>query len=424
MKIGIVADDLTGANANCSLMRKLGLTSASAIGINAELPTDMDVIAIDTDSRGIKEEDAFIRVFNSCEKLKKLNPEFISKRLDSTMRGNIGTEIEAIRKSLGNDYIPMIMPVYPDTNRIVINSNMYVNGNIITNTDAGKDSKTPVLSKNVIEEIKRQYTDDIIAVNLDEIEKGIENLEKKIKENTLNKAMVFDGIKNEHIDIVAQALLNSKKKFFAVDPGPLSQNLAEKMLNKSDRLTKTLLVIGSVTDITIEQIRELLINIPVGIVKVDAEKLLYNNTKNDEINKKIKEAREYLTKENFVLITTTPFYSGEQKLDFSKISKEINLDYDEIGELISSSLGTISKEVLKSDFSFTGIFSSGGDITVQIAEKLGSSAIEIEEEVMPLIAFGRFIGGEKSGLKVITKGGMVGDRNTIIECVKKLKNWR
>lgn len=424
MKIGIVADDLTGANANCSLMKKLSLSSASVFSINEHLPRNMDVIAIDTDSRSIKKDDAFKRVFESCEKLKKLNPEFISKRIDSTMRGNVGIEIEAVKKSLGNDYVPIVMPVYPDTNRMVINSNMYVNGNIITNTDAGKDSKTPVLSSNVIDEIKRQYNGDILAVNLDEIEKGPNYIKNLIERNSLNKAMVFDGIKNEHIDIVSKALVDNKKKFFTVDPGPLTQKLAEKILYKSDNLRKTMLVIGSVTDITIEQIRELLLNIPMGIIKVDVERLIWPNSRNNEIEKKIRESKQYLSKEQCILITSTPFYPGEKKLDFSEISSKADLSYDEIGRIISSSLGTIAKEVLKSEFTFTGLFSSGGDITVEIANQLGANAIDIQDEVMPLIAFGRFIGGKKDGLNIITKGGMVGERDSIIKCVKKLKNWR
>ncbi len=43
------------------------------------------------------------------------------------------------------------VPAFPSSKRIVINGTMLVEGNLLTNTDAGRDPKMPVSSDNVEE---------------------------------------------------------------------------------------------------------------------------------------------------------------------------------------------------------------------------------------------------------------------------------
>jgi len=81
-------------------------------------------------------------------------------------------------------------------------------------------------------------------------------------------------------------------------------------------------------------------------------------------------------------------------------------------------LNVLKKETQK----FEGIYSSGGDITIALLEKLKAIGVEIREEVIPLAAYGRIIGGGFPNLKLVSKGGMVGDEKTIKLCLHKIKN--
>ena len=84
------------------------------------------------------------------------------------MRGNLGSELRAFLDEL-EDYIGICVPAYPDSGRIVVNGTMIVNGSLLMNTDAGKDSKTPVfsndaetlLSKNLENQVKSIYLEDV-----------------------------------------------------------------------------------------------------------------------------------------------------------------------------------------------------------------------------------------------------------------------
>ncbi len=64
MKLYIIADDLTGANATSVLLAKEGFKCSSFIDSNLLNDSNMenyDVVAVSTDSRGIKANEAYCK---------------------------------------------------------------------------------------------------------------------------------------------------------------------------------------------------------------------------------------------------------------------------------------------------------------------------------------------------------------------------
>ena len=421
----MIADDLTGANANCSLMKKIGLNSASVLSIDDyEEKENIQAIAVTTDSRSMFKKESYNIVTKAMSIFRKEDVKLFNKRIDSTMRGNIGIEVEAMIDSLGEDYMAIAVPVYPATGRIVVNGVMLVNGNLLLNTDAGKDTKSPIYSSNVEEILKNQFSRKIKSIYLEDVQKGEKNLSDIIKKeyDEGTKLLVFDGVTETDLENIANAVINSKIKYFSVDPGPFTSKLAEINLNKTETFSKVLMVVGSVTDISIEQIKELIFTYPVNILKVDALKLATLEEYKEEIKRAIQDGEKLLEEGDYLLITTTPYNPNEKRLNLQNISKDTGMSVDDIAIMISSGLGTIASELLKKDFSFAGVFSSGGDITVQLTKELEANMIEIKEEIIPLAAYGRILGGIKPGLRIISKGGMVGDKNAMKLCLEKLKS--
>ncbi|MFY9547277.1 four-carbon acid sugar kinase family protein [Miniphocaeibacter sp.] len=421
----MIADDLTGANANCSLMKKIGISSASVLSVdNYKENENIQAIAISTDSRAMFKKEAYDIVKKAMSKFKNNDVVFFSKRIDSTLRGNIGIETIAMLDSLDDEYMAVCVPIYPSTDRVVLNGTMVVNGSLLINTDAGKDTKTPVDSSNVETLFKKQFNRKIDSIYLEDIEKGSDYLEKIILEkyNNNTKLLLFDGFTDKHLEIIAKAVINSKIKFISVDPGPFTCKLAEIYLEKEEIFSKVLMVVGSVTDITIEQIKELIFSYPINILKIDPLKLVGIDTYKSEINRAVKEGEKFLQEEDFLLITTTPYQPSDKRLDLTEISKETNMPIDDISIMISHGLGEIAAKLLVKDFSFAGVFSSGGDVTVELIKELNSNMVEIREEIIPLAAYGRLIGGKIPNLRIISKGGMVGDKNAMKLCLEKLKN--
>lgn len=420
----MIADDLTGANANCSLMKKIGLDTATLLDSKAQTPKRINAIAYTTNSRAMDSDDAYQVVKDVLEDIINDDVSLYSKRIDSTMRGNLGAEINAFFDTLGEDYIGIAVPAYPNTGRLVANGTMYVNGQLLINSDAGKDTKTPVNTSNVKELLDKDLKYKSRSVFIEEIEKGVDYLVDLIKreKDAGIRLLIFDGMNNDHIETIATASLKSKVSFFAIDPGPFSLQVADELQEQRDILQKVVFVVGSVTDTTIRQINELLSDYKMEVVDVCAKSLSYRDKRREEIDRATKEALEILDNNDFLLITTSPYQDPSKKVNLRSVSKETGVHIDEISIMIADGLAEIAKNTILSDHSFAGVFMSGGDITVAFTKYMESQGIEIREEVIPLAAYGRMIEGLRPGIRIISKGGMVGDRDAMKICLEKLKS--
>lgn len=420
-KVLIISDDLTGANANCALMKKIGLRAASFLGTNAEqIPKNIEVIAATTDSRAMTKSQAYREVFNKIKIFRNHDICLYSKRIDSTLRGNLGTELQAYQDSFDRKKVGICVPAYPNSGRIVIDGRLFVNGHLLLNTDAGNDPKMPVVSNYVEDNFKKDYEGRIKTISINEIEKGKDNLADLMKKYSEDyDLLIFDSINNEHIKKIAEATFSADIEYIAVDPGPFTMELTNLIYKSSSISTKALAVIGSVTQITIEQLKKLKQNVNHYQINVNPHALLSMDTIEDELTRCSEEVKNNLDDSDLIIITTTPD-DIKDRLDLYSISKEKNITVDDISLILSRGLANIAKNVLENNRSFSGVFSSGGDITVALAEEVLSTGIEIREEVMPLAAYGRLIGGLYPGLKVVSKGGMVGNEDAMIECVEKI----
>ncbi|MDU2557820.1 MULTISPECIES: four-carbon acid sugar kinase family protein [Anaerococcus] len=420
-KVIIIADDLTGANANCALMKGIGLRSASITGnIHEEEVTDIDVLAFTTDSRAMSSDQSYKRVKKKANQYKNDDVILFSKRIDSTLRGNLGSELKGFQDGLGGR-LAICVPSFPDSNRIVVNDFMYVLGKPLMNTDAGKDSKISAVSNLVTENFKKDYQGEICHISIEEIEKGKDYVRDKIITNKDVDLIILDAITNDQIEMIAEAAIDTGLKFISVDPGPFTKEVTKLLYNKSEISTKAIAVIGSVTKVTMNQMKELEDNFENYRLQVDPSKLINIDLAIDEIKRAIELAQEKLNDCKLVIVTTTPA-SIEGRLNLKEISEKMDISIDDLSLMISRGLAKIASEIVKKDKSISGIFSSGGDVTIAVTEELGGQGIEIREEIEPLVAYGRVIGGEVDGLKIVSKGGMVGSEKVMIKCVDRLLN--
>lgn len=100
LKVGVIADDLTGGNGTGVLLVKCGFTAITKFDSDQlEDIQDNSVVCIVTDSRYINQEDAKHKCLKASLDLYEWNVDVLCKRIDSTFRGNIGQEIDGILKS-------------------------------------------------------------------------------------------------------------------------------------------------------------------------------------------------------------------------------------------------------------------------------------------------------------------------------------
>ena len=87
---------------------------------------------------------------------------------------------------------------------------------------------------------------------------------------------------------------------------------------------------------------------------------------------------------------------------------------------IAAGFAEIAARALERVPGLTGLYTSGGDITLAVCRRLQAGAIHLKAEVLPLAVRGYLIGGLRPGLSIVTKGGLVGDATAAVACVRHL----
>ena len=418
----VIADDLTGSNATCSLFKKIGLRAASILKLQGDRNYDVDVISYSTASRGLDKEEAYNKVSEAIKILKNKDVLVYNKRIDSTLRGNIGTEINAMLDNLEDDRIAVVVPAYPDSGRIVVNKTMLVNGVLLENSDAGKDPKTPIKTSCVESLVQKDIKYSSTYFTLSDIAQPIEEIAKKIQEAIKkSRVLIFDAVNNEDIIKISKAIIHGDINIVTVDPGPFTLYYSKELQKKNHLEKKILMVIGSVTATTKKQIEYILQEEDIFLVKMKVEDFFEKETCLKEIERVISFIKKGIANYDLFLVTTSPI-GDEKKADLQKLAENLNTTVEEISKIIANTLTETVVKILKETEKFEGVYSSGGDITIALLEKLKAIGVEIREEVIPLAAYGRIIGGDFPNLKLVSKGGMVGDEKTIKLCLHKIKN--
>lgn len=423
MKIGVIADDLTGANAAGVRIRKQGLRSATMIqGARFPVKTDHDAIVVDTDSRYASPNIAAKRTVQALDYFKAWGAGIFSKRIDSTFRGNIGIEIDAMLGELGNDSVAVIVPSFPDSGRIVIGGYLLVEGIPLEETDVARDPVHPMKESHVPSLVTQQSENAVGEIGLKDILDSADHLKEKMLSlfRAGKRIIVCDATTNEQIENTAEAMSRIEDvTIISVDPGPLTASYAKTIINKRIPQKKILVSVGSATKMTGQQLHYLIDKTGALPIYVKPEMLAsYTDTWDKEVERASRKALE-ATEQEIVILTT--HHPGHSLINLAQMAERENTNQEALAKRITDGLAKISRQVLERDDMIAGCFSSGGDVTASLCSVTRASGIELIDEVLPLAAYGKLIGGHFDGISIVTKGGMVGDKKAIYECVKFLQ---
>lgn len=149
--VAILADDLTGAN-DTSLQFHLKGCSTQILTNFKDMPPSLahtQVWAISTESRNIDPDEAKKAAKEATASiLKNLNVEYIYKKIDSTIRGNIAVEIMGVLEA--SDYeAAVVMPAFPNEGRITVGGYHLLKGVPIERTEFARDPRAPIYESHI-----------------------------------------------------------------------------------------------------------------------------------------------------------------------------------------------------------------------------------------------------------------------------------
>ncbi|GGE53198.1 hypothetical protein GCM10011391_35100 [Pullulanibacillus camelliae] len=424
MKIGVIADDLTGANATGVRLSKQGFQAATMVYYDQPiLAASINAICVDTDSRYADERVARMRVNRVLDHLKDWKADVICKRIDSTVRGNIGVELESVLNRLGERSIAVVVASYPDSGRISSGGYLLVDGVPVQATDVAKDPVRPLTQSYIPSIIQKQSHYAVSHMGLDTVLAGASAIFKALQKHIekKNRIIVIDAVTNEEIEEIAQAMVSIKDYLMIpADPGPLTAAYSKAYTSQRSRNKKIIVTVGSVTSNSQRQMQYLIEKIKAEPIYVNAEKLASaSESWDEEIDSTVKRALKEIIRQDIIVITTVPL--GDEQLNLEEIVKREGQTQDYLAKRIADGLAKITRLVIQStDQDIGGCFSSGGDVTASLCSVGSAEGIRLRDEVLPLVAYGQFIGGHLDGIPLVTKGGMAGDKKAIYTSVKYL----
>ncbi|WP_047982088.1 four-carbon acid sugar kinase family protein [Ornithinibacillus contaminans] len=428
MKVGVVADDLTGANATGVRLSKQGFTSATVV-FNDTIPEmeELNAVCIDTDSRYASDHIVVNRVKSATQKFHEWGAKVICKRIDSTVRGKIGLEIDTVLDEVGENSVAIVVASFPDSGRVCSGGYLLVDGIPVQETDVAKDPVMPITKSYVPAIIEEQSKFSVGSIGLDTVLSDMETIKLAIEEQIAlgNRIIVVDAVTDEDVEEIAEAMALIKEvKLVPVDPGPLTAAYSKAYTHQHTEQSKVIVTVGSVTSLSGHQLRYLKDKTNASPVYVSAEKLAtMQESWEEEVNRALRIALERIKEDDVLIITT--HQEGNGLVDFKSIAARENTTQDALAKRITDGLAKITRLVMEqTDYPIQGCFTSGGDVTASLCALSMANGIKLEDEVLPLAAYGTLIGGHFPGLPIVTKGGMVGDKKSIYASVKYLKTKR
>ncbi|MCD7740153.1 MAG: hypothetical protein LUH11_02265 [Candidatus Gastranaerophilales bacterium] len=423
--IAVIADDLTGAN-DASLQFFLkGCKTQVAFGEDISIDESLktEVFAMSTESRNLNSEEAHKKVqYASDNILKKYNFEFIYKKIDSVLRGNIAIEVLTILNSLNWD-AAVIFPAFPGEGRTTIGGYQLVKGIPLQRTEVSRDPACPITESNIVSILKNQLPEQmskiIDIITLDTIMKGAGPILTKLNDLILKgkKLIIADAVSTTDLEQIALAVTKSNYNILPCGSAGAAQALSNiwQPVNEEKKVVEPdlphlpkLVVSGSATDLTAAQIKRLKENDDIENTYFIAIKP--ENIFSDDTEEAAQRIINNLVKDNIVVIHSSAIMENSEELSSLLIENEITKDA--FISKICDYLSAVTRNVLSK--TSTILITIGGETSYKCLRAIGSKNLQIIDTVAPAIP----LGINHKGQLIVTKSGNLGSQNTLIDIIK------
>ena len=433
MDIAVIADDLTGANANGALLTAKGFLSATCLGLAQWDPAGFAgyaAVAVSTDSRLLGKQDAWNAVYAAVKMFAAESPSLIAKRVDSTLRGNVGAEIEAALKAMDDTApagaqpaVAIVVPSYPSSGRIAAGGYLIVHGVPLQRSPIAQDSATPIHETCVTSIIAQQTSLKTGFVPLKTVLAGASSCKAAITSLQADgcRIIVCDAVTDEDITTIAESLRNAPFRIVSVDPGPFTATLAAVRVSTPRAAfdDRVLLVVGSTTELTRRQLEALRLAHPTHICKVDCNALLQENLREAEIRRVVEDLLASPPEAEVLGVCTVERI--EDIFPMEDVARSMGITSNQVSVRITQALSAITRRLLEhSDLRIGGLYTSGGEVTVSTIRELDAKGFSVRDEVLPLAVYGRLIQGLYPDFPMVTKGGFVGGTESLVQCIEYL----
>ncbi|MBQ4061896.1 MAG: four-carbon acid sugar kinase family protein [Christensenellaceae bacterium] len=408
----IIADDFTGALDTGVKLSSYDAKTRVYMGTSAFFEndiSDVQVMVIDANTRHLSAKEAYRTVFDIVSHARSIGIEYIYKKTDSALRGNIGAELCALMDAAKEEKLAFI-PAYPEMKRCTVNGVHYIEGVPVSESVFAKDPFEPVLHSKVADIINLQTDKKVNRVAFDAPspdKKGIN---------------VFDATANIHLRHAGKSLKDKGELGISAGCAGFADILPEfiKIERNTDYadydVSKKLVVIcGSVNQITLAQLDKAE-NVGFKRLRLTPELKLNKNYINsrsaaDIVDHIVNAAENY----SYIIVDSN---DAADNIPTKELAEERNLSQEFIRENISDVLGYITAGLCLRSDDITLVI-TGGDTLLKCMKAMNVESLEPVRELLPGVVLSRFSFRGNSRY-VISKSGGFGNDRLLVDLKNKL----
>lgn len=428
-QLAIIADDLSSCT-DCGIqIARDGFQTFVVLGEEPEYQqfTKYDVIALDTDSRAVSPGEAYKRVHHAAQSVKGLFHS-IYKSLDSTLRGNLGVEIDAVLDTADFDFA-VVAPAFPFYGRTTIAGVHYLHGRPISETEFGSDPQSPVRESNLAKLLSSQSNRKVGELELEVLRGGADAVSEKIGELIMDEVelMIFDVQEEADLTEIVNSVDATGYRVLWVGSTGLAGHISKILSGRSDTQVMSesrrdpsnpiMIVAGSASEITREQLDQIKRKTNTVTFQINPLKILQNSTTRGE---EIFSCQEGLLN-SFKLgrdAILTVASSRKDIRDTQAFGTSLGISVKQISIMIVEALAEVVLGIVDR-FQISGLVLTGGDTATAVCYSLKARGILILREIEPGIPLARLIG--KHELQIVTKAGGFGNSDTLLHIYNVLK---
>lgn len=419
--VGIIADDLTGANDTALQFHMQGAKTKILLDTDYT-PNRKDVAevwAISSESRNCTTEEALEHVEKAVKTFsERFSFEYYYKKIDSTLRGHIAVETLKMLEILDYD-VSVIMPAFPQEGRITVGGYHLLKGIPIGRTEIAIDPHSPILESHIPTLLKSQLDEKqqnlIGTIDLKTVMNGAGPILFKIKDliNEGKKLIVADAASITDLEQIVLAIKKCDKKILPAGTAAGAQVFGKIWLadveneREKPELKKLpkFIVSGTATQITAEQIEQLENSDDhdnINFIALDT-KTIIEGVSDELVSRIVTNLRSGVT----VCVHTSHLIANFD--GFSDDSFNAELTKEKLASMITDYLAELTKLVLEQINAI--LITLGGETSYKCCRAIESKELKLVDEVAPAIS----LCSDVNNQWIVTKSGNLGRGKTLID---------
>lgn len=216
MRIGVIADDFTGATDAASFIVKNGLSAIQVSNIPVgDLNNDSDAIVVSLKSRSCPADEAIKSSLQACDWLIRQGCSHIyfkyCSTFDSTSKGNIGPVTKALMERL-EVKSTVICPALPINGRTVYQGYLFVFDRLLSDSGMRNHPITPMTDSNLIRLMESQSACSAALLSLQDTRAGTDNCSRRLAEISASGTsfIVCDALDEEDLVTIGQSVVDHR----------------------------------------------------------------------------------------------------------------------------------------------------------------------------------------------------------------------